>query len=71
MLTSRFLQTEAIAVGKIDYKAWKSRNITRRDFVHGLGLGGTMLAFPAGMKAFASEGLSPVNYPPLRTGLRE
>jgi spermidine dehydrogenase len=57
-------------LGKVDEETGKSRNITRRDFVHGLGLGGTMLAFPAGMTAFASEGLSPVNYPPLLTGLR-
>jgi len=57
-------------VGRVDKEIGKSGNITRRDFVHGLGLGGTMLAFSAGMPAFSSEGLSPVNYPPIRTGLR-
>jgi spermidine dehydrogenase len=29
-----------------------------------------MLAFSPGLKAWTSEGLSPVNYPPMRTGLR-
>jgi spermidine dehydrogenase len=57
-------------LGRADEETGKSRNITRRDFVQGLGLGGTMLAFSAGMPAFSSEELSPANYPPLRTGLR-
>ena len=57
-------------MGKVGKETGKSRNITRRDFVHGIGLGGAMLAFSAGMPAFTSEGLSPANYPPLRTGLR-
>jgi spermidine dehydrogenase len=57
-------------LGKVDKEIGESRNITRRDFVHGLGLGGTMLAFSAGIPACASEGLSPAYYPPLRTGLR-
>lgn len=57
-------------MGKVDKGAGESRNITRRDFVHGLGLGGTMLAFPAGMSALAEERPSPINYPPIRTGLR-
>jgi spermidine dehydrogenase len=48
----------------------KSRKITRRDFVHGLGLGGATLAFSAGMSACTREGPSPASYPPLRTGLR-
>jgi spermidine dehydrogenase len=38
--------------------------------VHGLGLGGTMLAFSAGMPALSSQGPSAGDYPPLRTGLR-
>lgn len=39
--------------------------------MHGLGLGGTLLAFSAGIPGCTSdEGLSPANYPPLRTGLR-
>jgi spermidine dehydrogenase len=57
-------------LGRVDKQIAKDRNITRRDFVHGLGLGGTMLAFSAGMPVFSSEGLSPVHYPPTRTGLR-
>jgi spermidine dehydrogenase len=57
-------------LGKIDELSGKSPKVTRRDFVHGLGLGGTMLAFPAGVSARTNEGLSPVSYPPLRTGLR-
>jgi len=57
-------------LGKGDEDTWRSRNITRRDFVHGLGLGGTMLAFSTGMTACTSEGPSAANYPPLRTGLR-
>jgi hypothetical protein len=48
----------------------ESRKITRRDFLHGLGLGVIMLVFTAGMPAFSGQGLSPVNYLPLRTGLQ-
>ena len=57
-------------MGKFDEETGESQKITRRDFVHGLGLGGTMLAFSAAMSACTSEGQSPSNYPPLRTGLR-
>jgi spermidine dehydrogenase len=58
-------------LGKGDEETWKSRNITRRDFVHGLGLGGTMLAFSPGIPGCTrDEGVSPADYPPLRTGLR-
>ena len=65
-----YWRRRAIAAGSVDKETGKGRNITRRDFVHGLGIGGTMLAFSPGMAAFTSGGLSPGNYPPLRTGLR-
>jgi hypothetical protein len=50
-----------IAVRGVDKEMGKGRSITRRDFVHGLGIGGTMLVFSLGMAAFTSDGPSPVN----------
>ena len=57
-------------MGRRGHKTEKIRQITRRDFIHGVGAGGALLAFPSGLTANPEYNQSAPEYPPRRTGLR-
>lgn len=57
-------------MGRRSKKTGDGQHITRRDFVHGLGIGGSLLAFSPGLQASPEYGQPPASYPPRRTGLR-